>query len=146
MGKPLQQAKFNQVMRTVRDLKRVGTYSSKTVAEEHGISVTTVNFIRSAKTWKGYQAFLAAYQERRKALPEAQLDKGMKQLAKDPVEYVTKKQFTDAIDSLNGRTSAARNIATDAQKMAIESRAEAKYQGRILNRIMQLKPRWFRDN
>jgi len=146
MGKPLQQSKFNQVMRTIKDLKKVGSYSARTVADEHGISVTTVNFIRNAKTWSKYQDFLTNGRKKRVSRPEKQLEKSLEQLELNPVEYVTKKQFTDAIDSLNGKVAQDRSRA-DIHQSRID--AQGKRLDRfhiIINRVQQLKPRWFRQD
>jgi len=78
--------------------------------------------------------------------PVKKFTKDLKGLMENPVQYVTVKQFTDAIDSLNGKITQDR-MRSDIHRSRIDAQGKRldRY-GLVLNRIQKLKPRWFREN
>ncbi|WIE74511.1 hypothetical protein [Curtobacterium sp. MCSS17_007] len=161
MSKPLQQRTFNNINRYIKQVVKEGLYKAEKVAEVTGVSVSTVRAIKRLKTWKAYQAYLLARHTSRKTTPAEQtLINDLKEVQENPAEheYVTLKQFNDAVAKLSGDVSNAKsvaNIANGKADAAVKKSEQAfsaaddastrEHQNSgILCTIMQRKPGWFR--
>ena len=146
--------KFHSINRDIKAEIQNGTYDSSLIAAQQHVSTETVRAVRRAKTWPGFitaKQLKTTNDQRRKAdafdkqdaVAQTKLGKSLKRLAKNPVQYVTTKQFTDAIDSLNGKIRHGQ-IRADTQKIILDKHEEKlSVHGMILIKIKQLKPRWF---
>lgn len=147
MAKPLQSKKFDAIAKTIRQQKKLGIkFNADQLAADYQVSASTVRTIRRTKKWENYEAFNASRKERRLKPVEKQFAKSLEELELNPVEYVTKKQFTDAIDSLSGKAKEAKARADAAHERLNTHYERLNGYGRVLARIQQLKPRWFREN
>jgi hypothetical protein len=149
--------KFHSINRDVKDAITSAKYNAFNIAKKHGVSDETVRSVRRAKTWPAFvtakQLKVALVARGKKAIfdkienaPTEKLAKGLKKLQNNPVEYITTKQFTDAIDSLNGKIKQDRIRGDIYRKEIDDLKGNQRMNTRILNRIQQLKPRWFRES
>jgi hypothetical protein len=148
--------KFYSINRDIKEAVISTKYSTARIAQKQGVSIGTVQSVRLAKTWPAFvtakqlKAALvsrgkAAAFDKIQAAPTEKLARGLKKLQDNPVEYVTTKQFTDAIDSMTSRVNRYRDL-TDAAHTRIDSQDKRLFGlSKVLNRIQQLKPRWFRE-
>lgn len=145
--------KFYSINRDIKAAVEKDSYSAKKIAKTHHVSPETVRSIRRVRTWPAFvtaKQLKSTYKAQAKAdafanNPEKVLAKELKKLADAPVEYITIKQFTDAIDSLNGKIKQG-SLRADTHRHDIERNAQdIKVISRVINRIQQLKPRWFRE-
>jgi hypothetical protein len=156
-SRKINKIKFYSINRAIKEAVTSTKYSNGRIAQQHGVSVSTVQKIRRAKTWPN---FLTAKQltttmvsrgkaaafKKEQAAPTEKLARGLKKLENNPVEYMTTKQFTDAIDSLNGKIEHMRmNIKAIENNVTVHNKYVLII-SRIINRIQQLKPRWFRES
>jgi transposase len=149
MPKKVSKRQFLEISRDIKQYVAVGTFSSSDLARQFKVSRSTINTIRRAKTYPGFLALKSRRHnvpDRAHAAATKQLSDGIKELELNPVGYVTKKQLTDAIDSFDGKIRQER-IRGDMHRKELDNlRADTRMHTRILNRVQQLKPRWFRDN
>jgi transposase len=148
MPKNITKSQFHHIMRNIKQHEAVGTYTADMVAAEFGVSSSTVRAIRRSKTYPGF----VSQKQRRHSVPDRaqatatrKLSSDLKKLEATPVEYVTTKQLTDAIDSFDGKIKQERIRGDIHRKELDELKANARVHTRILNRVQQLKPRWFRE-
>ena len=146
MPSKISKHQFQVINREIKQHVSVATFDSTMLAAQFKVSRSTINTIRRAKTYPGFLALKARrhYSPKTDA-SEVELSKELDQLIGTPVEYVTTKQFTDAIDSLKGSIKEGRATA-DQNTMDIRVlESHDRFNTRILNRIQKLKPRWFQE-
>jgi hypothetical protein len=158
-SRQIEKSKFHAINRDIKAGKIGGNYSSQKIATKHDVSRGTVQTIAQAKTWPAFlnhKQLKATQSAKRKAsaLKESQqsgvptpqvektLAKDLRSLEINPVEYVTTKQFTDALASLKSGN------ATDYKALKTQLDEQFKridYTNSLVHKIMRRRPRWFRE-
>ena len=146
MPSKISKYQFQVINREIKQHVSVGTFNSTLLAAQFKVSRSTINTIRRAKTYPGFLALKARRHYSPKTdVSEVEFSKELDQLVEAPVEYVTTKQFTDAVDSLNGKIKSATERANINLQRADTHQRRLDGHHRIINTIQRLKPRWFRE-
>lgn len=146
MAIQLTKAKFLAISRDVKDAIKANKYNAKKLGKKHGVSRETIGNVNRLKTWPRFEQFKAAKRAKNHAersTPEADLAKGLTQLSDNPVEYVTVKQFNDAVEKLTLKTTEARTEADKANSRFDRVWVRLNGFSTMLSAIRSRKPRWF---
>ena len=149
--------KFLSVNRDIKAACAEDKYYPHTLAHKHGLSVSTIRSIKRAKTWPGFLTAKqltitltargkAAVFAKAQAAPTEKLARGLRKLESHPVDYITTKQFTDALDSMKAKLGQDRSRADLHHERLDNLERDNRVTMRFINRIQQLKPRWFRES
>jgi esterase/lipase len=158
MPHKIDKKEFLTISKQIKEDLLAKRYNVPKLAKKYSFSVSTIRMIRRAGTYPNFLAMKAARNTSRKTTPaETELSGELKKLEEAPSEYVTLKQFNDAVATLsadvsnaksvaniaNGKASNAVNMSSKAQASADRAEKQEQQNSGFLRAIMQRKPRWF---